>query len=180
MSGTTTAYLRVAQALDPIAIWSGRLTAWLIFPMVLALSYEVISRYVFSMPTVWAYDMTFMMYGTFFMLGSAFTLQRHGHVRTDSFYDSWSPRKQASIDIACYLLMFFPFVMVFLYTGWGYFLKAFLTNERFVSSPWMAITWPFKLVMPVTGGLLLLQGISEVMKCLHALKTGHWPAKAPR
>lgn len=180
MSGHTTAYLRAARALEPLAVWSGRVTAWLIFPMVIALSYEVVSRYAFDAPTVWAYDMTFMMYGAFFMLGSAFTLQRRGHVRTDSFYDGWSPRKQASVDIVCYLLMFFPFVAVYLYAGWGYFLKAFLTDERFVTSPWMAVTWPFKLVMPVTGALLVIQGIAEVLKCLHVLSTGRWPQEAER
>jgi TRAP-type mannitol/chloroaromatic compound transport system permease small subunit len=70
--------------------------------------------------------------------------------------------------------MFSPFVMVFLDTGWGYFWKAFTTGEKFVSSPWMPITWPFKLVMPLTGLLLLIQGISEFLKSLHAALHGRW------
>ena len=74
---------RLSRHLDQIAIWSGRLAAWLILPMVLSLCYEVVSRYVFNAPTQWAYDMTFMLYGSFFMLGAAYTLQRKGHVRTD-------------------------------------------------------------------------------------------------
>lgn len=167
--------LRIARALDPIAIWSGRCVAWLIIPMVLALTYEVVARYVFNAPTLWAYDMTFMMYGTFFMLGAAFTLQRKGHIRTDSLYAGWSTRRQAWTDVVCYLLMFSTFVAVFLFTGWGYFVKAWVTQERFVSSPWMPLTWPFKAVMPLTGLLLALQGISELCKSLHAALTGEWP-----
>lgn len=166
--------IRIARRLDPIAQWSGRLTAWLILPMVLALSYEVIARYLFNAPTLWAYDMTFMLYGSFFMLGAAYTLQRKGHIRTDSLYGGWSPRTQGWVDVVCYVLMFLPFAMVFLYTGWGYFWKAFVTGERFVSSPWMPITWPFKLVMPLTGLLLVIQGISEFLKSLHAATTGAW------
>jgi TRAP-type mannitol/chloroaromatic compound transport system permease small subunit len=166
---------RLASQIDQIAIWSGRMTAWLIVPMVLSLCYEVIARYVFNAPTQWAYDMTFMLYGSFFMLGAAFTLQRKGHVRTDSVYGNWSPQRQAMVDLACYFLMFLPFVSVLLFVGWGYFAKAWLTNETFVSSSWQPITWPFKLAMPLTGLLLLIQGISECLKCVHTLKYGEWP-----
>jgi len=166
---------RWARHLDRVALASGSVVAWLIAPMVLSLCYEVVARYVFNKPTIWAYDMTFMLYGTFFMLGAAYTLQRKGHVRTDSFYAAWKPRRQAAVDLAGYLLMFFPFVAVFAFVGWGYFVKAWNTNETFVSSSWQPITWPFKLAMPVAGVLLLLQGVSESLKCLHALRTGAWP-----
>ena len=169
----------LARRLDRIAIGSGRLAAWLILPMVLSLCYEVVSRYVFNAPTEWAYDMTFMLYGSFFMLGAAFTLQRKGHVRTDSLYGEWSPRRQAGVDLACYVFMFFPFVAVFAFVGWGYFVKAYVTNETFVSSAWQPITWPFKLTMPLAGALLMLQGVSECLKCIHTLQHGQWPDQAP-
>lgn len=175
--GPTSTLLRIARALDPIAIWSGRISAWLIVPMVLSLSYEVVARYLFNAPTLWAYDMTFMLYGSFFMLGAAFTLQRKGHIRTDSLYANWSPRRQAWVDVICYLVMFMPFVAIFLWAGWGYFWKAFVTGERFVSSPWQPITWPFKMVMPLTGLLLAIQGISELCKSLDAAITGRWADK---
>jgi TRAP-type mannitol/chloroaromatic compound transport system permease small subunit len=167
--------LRIALALDHVARLSGRVVAWLIVPMVLSLCYEVVSRYVFNAPTQWAYDMTFMLYGTFFMLGAAFTLQRKGHVRTDSLYAKWPPRRQAMVDLGGHLLMLLPFAGVLLFVGWGYFVKAYVTNETFVSSSWQPIAWPFKLAMPVTGLLLLIQGASECLKCVHTLKTGQWP-----
>ena len=179
MSIRDSAFARLAHRLDAIAIWSGRLVAWLILPMVLGLSYEVVARYVFNAPTEWAYDMTFMLYGTFFMLGAAFTLQRKGHVRTDSYYAEWSPRRQAVTDLACYLLLFLPFVCVFAITGWGYFVKAFTTNETFVSSPWTPLTWPFKMMMPLAGLLLIVQGISECLKCVDTIRTGEWADRAP-
>jgi TRAP-type mannitol/chloroaromatic compound transport system permease small subunit len=169
-----TGWWRLARALDPIAVWSGKATAWLIVPMVLSLTWEVVARYVFNAPTIWAYDMTFMLYGSFFMLGAAYTLQRKGHIRTDSLYQHWSPRTQATVDAVCYVLMFMPFVAIFLWAGWGYFWKAFVTNERFVSSPWMAVTWPFKFAMPATGLLLAIQGVSELCKCIDTIQTGQW------
>jgi hypothetical protein len=87
--------------------------------MVLSLVYEVVARYVFDAPTLWAYDMTFMLYGSFFMLGSAYTLQCQGHIRTDSLYAGWSPRTQGIVDAICYVVMFMPFAAIFLYFGWG-------------------------------------------------------------
>ncbi len=171
--------IRLAHRLDWISSWSGPIVAWLIAPMVLSLTYEVIARYVFNAPTEWAYDMTFMLYGSFFMLGSAYTLQRKGHVRTDSLYADWSPRRQAITDLVCYVLMFLPFVAVFVVTGWGYFWKAFMTHETFVSSSWQPITWPFKLSVPVAGVLMLIQGVSECLKCVDAIRVGHWADRAP-
>ena len=109
--------------------------------------------------------MTFMLYGTFFMLGSAWTLQRGGHIRTDTFYAKWSPRTQARVDLACYLVFFFPAIAIFGWLGWEFFWKSFGQNERIVTSPWLPIVWPFKFVMPLSAVLLLLQGVSEFIKC---------------
>ena len=167
-----------ARRIDQVAIRSGQIVAWLVVPMVLSLCWEVVARYFFNAPTQWAYDMTFMLYGSFFMLGAAFTLQRKGHVRTDSLYADWSPKRQAGVDLACYVLMFLPFAGVFVFVGWGYFVKAFVTHETFVSSSWQPITWPFKLAMPLAGALLLVQGLSECLKCLHTLRYGQWPDRA--
>ena len=175
MTSTDSGLAKAAHRLDLIARGSGSLAAWFILPMVLSLTYEVVARYVFNAPTQWAYDMTFMLYGSFFMLGAAYTLQRKGHVRTDSFYTNWSPRRQAATDLVCYLVMFVPFVGLFVFTGWGYFVKAWITKETFVSSSWQPVTWPFKLSMPLAGVLLLIQGTSECLKCLHAIRTGEWP-----
>jgi TRAP-type mannitol/chloroaromatic compound transport system permease small subunit len=167
--------LEFCRRIDMVAIYSGRLVSWMIVPMVFSLAYEVVARYGFRAPTVWAFDMTFMLYGSFFMLGASYTLQRKGHIRTDSLYGGWSPRTQGIVDTICYLVFFFPFVLTFAVTGWEYFYKAYTSGERFVSSPWMAKVWPFKLVLPVAGALLALQGVSEMLKGFHAIKHNAWP-----
>lgn len=172
--------LRLARAIDRVAIWSGRLTAWLIIPMVLSLVYEVAARYLFDAPTIWAYDMTYMFYGSFFMLGSAYTLQRKGHIRTDTFYGAWSPRRQGAVDAACYLLLFFPSLLAFFWVGWEYFWRSFQLGERIVTSPWMPIVYPFKFVLPLAAALLLLQGVSETIKSVMAALSGAWHDDGPQ
>jgi len=156
---------RLVRGIDAVVLVVGKAVAWLILPMVLSLVWEVTARYGFNAPTEWAYDMTFMLYGTFFMVGSAWTLQRGGHIRTDSFYSKWSHRTQARVDLACYLVFFFPAIAIFGWLGWEFFLKSFGQNERIVTSPWLPIVWPFKFVMPAAAVLLLLQGLAEFVRC---------------
>lgn len=160
--------------IDSISIGAGKLVAWMIVPMVGSLVYEVVARYAFDAPTLWAYDMTFMLYGSFFMLGSACTLAKKGHIRTDSFYMNWSARRQGWTDAACYLVFFFPAMLVFMVVGWEYFYRSFQQGERIVTSPWMPIVYPFKFVMPLSALLLLLQGVSEFIKSVHAGLKGEW------
>jgi TRAP-type mannitol/chloroaromatic compound transport system permease small subunit len=160
--------LFAVRSLDAVAVWSGKIVAWMIIPMVLSLVYEVVARYVFDAPTTWAYDMTFMLYGSFFMLGAAYTLQKGGHIRTDNFYGGWSVRRQGWTDVACYLVLFFPAILIFTDLSWDYFLRSWGQSERIVTSPWMPPVYPFKATMPAAGLLLLLQGVSEFLKSLWA------------
>jgi TRAP-type mannitol/chloroaromatic compound transport system permease small subunit len=160
--------------LDNISRASGWLVAWLIIPMVLSLVWEVVARYVFNAPTVWAYDMTSFLYGAFFMLGAAYTLLCKGHIRTDSFYAEWSPRTQGWVDAVCYVLFFFPGLIAFAVVSWDFFAVSFGRGERAVSSPWMPILWPLKLALFVSIVLLLLQGLSEFLKSAWAARSGAW------
>lgn len=174
MVTTRPVVLRVADAIDAFSLWTGRIVAVLVIPMVLSLVYEVVARYVFRAPTAWAYDMTFMLFGTYFMLGSAFTLMRKGHIRTDTFYGNWSPRVQGAVDAVCYAVLF-PALIIFLWIGWAYFARSFAQGERIVTSPWMPIVYPFKFVIPLTAAMLILQSISEFIKSIWAIRTGEWP-----
>ena len=160
--------------LDRVGIFTGKLFAWLIIPMVGGLVYEVFARYAFDAPTVWAYDMTFMLYGAHFMLGAAFTLAKGAHIRTDFFYRLWSARVQAAVDLSVYLLFFFPGVGFFLWISADFFWVSWQQGERIITSPWLPIVYPFKAEIPLTAALLLVQGVSECLKCVETLRQGHW------
>ena len=165
----------IIKLIDLISIWSGKIVAWLILPMVGSLVYEVFARYLFTAPTIWAYDMTYMLYGSFFMLGAAYTLQRKGHIRTDMFYGAWSARRQGWVDAICYLLFFFPGMIVFLVVTWDFFAVSLMRGERVVTSPWMPIVYPLKGAMFVATLLLILQGIAEFLRSCYAAAKGEWP-----
>jgi TRAP-type mannitol/chloroaromatic compound transport system permease small subunit len=154
--------------------WSGRLFCWLIIPLVGGLTYEVLVRYLFNAPTIWAYDVTYMLYGAHFMLGAAHTLYSHGHIRTDIFYDKWSPRTQGTIDAVLYLFLFFPGMFFFLTSGWEEALLSISVLETSDASPWRPPLYPFKTVIPVAAALLLVQGVSEFLKSVYAARWGRW------
>jgi TRAP-type mannitol/chloroaromatic compound transport system permease small subunit len=167
-------YLKYARAIDKISDLSGRIFSYLVYPLVGGVAYEVIARYAFNAPTVWAYDMTYMLYGTIFMLGAAYTLLNKGHIRTDMLYGRWSPRKQGKIDAVMYLVLFFPGMILYLWAGIDYAAHSWVTNEKASMSPWMPIIYPFKTVIPVTAAMLLIQGVSEFIKSMYAWKRGEW------
>ncbi len=169
------ALLRAIRIIDTISAWSGRIVAWLIVPLIAVMVFEVVARYV-ATPTQWAYDLSYMMYGAMFMLGAAYTLYRGAHIRTDFLYQKWSVKTQATVDALCYLFLFFPGIAFFLWIGGDFAYNSWIRSERTVGSSWMPIIYPLKGVIPVAAGLLLLQGVSEFLKCIYALRTGQWLA----
>lgn len=168
---------QLMNAIDNLNTWIGKLFAWCIIILMLAVSYEVFCRYVLLAPTEWAFDASYMLYGTLFMMAGAYTLARNGHVRGDFLYRTWSPRRQAGIDLALYFLFFFPGILALIYSGMDYFKLSYLMNEHSSASPNGPIVWPFKAVIPITGVLMLLQGIVEVLRCIACLRTGAWPPR---
>ena len=87
------------NTVDAISEKTGRIVGWIAVPMILALIYEVFARYLFHSPTIWSYEITYMIYGTHFLLGAAYTLRVKGHIRIDLVYMQFSPRWRAMIDM---------------------------------------------------------------------------------
>ena len=166
--------LTIIRGCDAVSVWSGKAVAWLIFPMVLSLVYEVVARYIFDAPTTWAYDMTYILYGSFFMLGSAYTLLKKGHIRTDTYYSAWPVKRQGLVDAVCYVVFYFPAMLAFVYVCWEFFARSYAQGERVVSSPWMPVIYPLKGALFVAVVLLIVQGISEFLKSMWAARHGEW------
>ena len=165
-------HIRLVRLIDKFTDVTGTWVAWLNVPLMIAISFEVISRYAFDAPTIWSFDVTYMLYGAIFMLGAAYALHKGAHIRTDFFFEKWSIRTKGVIDSAAYLVFFFPSFLLFLFVSWDEGWYAFVINETSEQTPWRPILWPFKMVVPLTCVLLLIQGISETIKCVYAARTG--------
>lgn len=161
---------RITTTIDQISIWTGKAVSWVIFPMFMVLVWEVIVRKVYH-PTIWANDIATMAYGTHFLLAAAFALYLQKHIRTDFISQHLSLRTQVWMDIAQYLLFFLPGMAMFLWLSWDFAAESWDLRER-LNTTWRPIGYWYKTVIPVSAALLLLQGVSEVLKCLKTLRTG--------
>ncbi|MFW5655056.1 MAG: TRAP transporter small permease subunit [Roseicyclus sp.] len=163
---------RIVATLDTFADWFGQILAWLVLALVVVVVLEAIRRYAFNDPSIWAYDLSYMLYGTIFMLGAAVTLRFRGHIRTDLFFNQWSPRTQAKVDLIFYIFLFFPGMILFLIAGWEQTARSFAISERASASFWRPILWPYRAVIPLAAALVMLQGVSEIIKAWYQFRTG--------
>ncbi len=159
---------------DALSAWFGKAFAWLIILMAVGTGYEVFVRYVLNSPTAWALDVSFILYGTLFMMGGAYTLSRGGHVRGDFLYRLWQPKNQAKIDLLLYIIFFFPGVTALVLSGWKYAARSWQYGEVSVNSPAGVPIFQFKTVIVVAGILLFIQGIAQVMRCIDCMRTNEW------
>ena len=157
---------KIIKIIDSISEFTASLIAWLVFAFTMLLGYEVIARYVFNSPTIWSYDLSYMIGGSYFLLGEAYCLLKRKHVRIDIFYSNFSRRKQAWIDLIFMMIFFFPLWAGLLYALIPYVSRSWKMAERAVGGTWMPPIYPFKTVMPVAIFLFVLQGIAEFLRSL--------------
>ena len=162
---------------DKLSTFIGQAFSWLIVSLTFMISWEVFSRYVLDSPHPWAFDAMIMQYGSLFMMAGAYTLAKNGHVRGDVLYSFFMPRTQATIDLILFILFFIPGVFALTYAGTTYAAESWRILEHSSITSEGPPIYPFKTVMPLAGGFLLLQGIVEILRCVICIQQGAWPSR---
>lgn len=190
---------RLISWIDTLNEWVGKIVAIMIIPLCAAMVYEVVVRklgtspslwlpemwrwvsnpgsptLVSPAPTLWAYDISRMLYGAMFMLGAGYALARGVHIRADFLYRNWSDRTQGIVDLILYTLLFFPGMLYLFYYSVDFAYAAWSRNERGMDTAWMPAMGPIKSCIPIGVALLILQGVSEWLKSAYAARKGRWP-----
>ena len=143
----------------------GIMASFALVPLVLATCYEVFARYVFGQPTIWAYEVGYILTGAHFLLAMAFTLRDDQHIRIDIFSGHFSQRTRATIDLAAYAVML-PLMCWMSYALWMHLAQGYLRNERSGQSAMNLPVWPFRVIFFVSFVLLALQIAAEVIKAV--------------
>ena len=178
--------LRFMYFINTLSAWVGKAFAWCILLLTLGVSYEIFVRKALRDPTVWAFDLSYLMYGALFMMAGAYALSRNAHVRGDVLYRLWPQRVQAAIELVLYFLFFLPGMSALIYAGfdyagesWSYhpFGPAGWAGEISINSPAGIPISPLKTILPVAALFCLIQGIAEVIRCVICLRTGSWPER---
>jgi len=172
-----TSQMKFVYAIEGLSLWVGRAFGWCILILTLSVSYEVFVRYVLNSPTVWAFDMMIQMYGALFLMCGAYALAQDTHVRADVVYRLFPVRVQASMDFLLYFLFFFPGIIALVWYGYEIASDSWRYKEVSFNSPASIQIYFFKSLIPLSGGLLVIQGIAELVRCVMAMRTGVWPER---
>lgn len=157
------------RAIERLTGRVGILAAFLIVPLVLATCYEVLSRYTFNAPTIWAYEVGYILTGSHFLLAMAYALREGQHIRIDIFSEKFSRRTRALIDLACYAVVL-PLTLWLTYALFRHLSHGYLTNEKSGQSALNLPVWPFRVVFVIAFVLLALQVLAEMAKLVRSLR----------
>jgi TRAP-type mannitol/chloroaromatic compound transport system permease small subunit len=163
------------RAINRVTEWSGKILLW--FPWVVAgiIMWEIILRTFFNLPTIWAHELSLMVFGALSVLAGAYAHKYRGHVNMDLFYSRLSPRGKMIMD-----LITFPFFLCFcgilLWKGWGFAWRSIVIWE-YSQSNWAPLIWPIKLTIPLGALLIILQGVSNLLSDITSVLAGKGEGK---
>ena len=163
--------LKIARIIEAVTRFFGMVGAWIIIPLAGSMVWEVVSRYVFSKPTNWAYEIAYMQMGALFVLGIAYVSQMDGHVRVDLAYAGFSTRGKALVDLIG-LILIAPMALWLCFGLWEYLERAWISGERSGESIWNPYVWPARVTFFIGFVLLSLQVLASSLKTIIVLKTG--------
>jgi len=152
------------RLIDRINEKAGKLISLLIIILVAVVLYEICARYLFNRPTIWAQEISQMIYGAYVILLGGYVLQRGGHVNVEILYGKFSPRTRAIIDLFTWLLFFF-FCGLILVKGWDMAWDSFKIRETEPTS-FAPPIYPIKMMIPLGALLILLQGLAKFLRSL--------------
>ena len=168
---------KILLFIDKVSTFVGQAFSWLIVVLTVLMTWEVLSRRFFDAPHAWVFDAQIQLYGVLFMMSGAYTLSKSGHVRGDVLYGFFPSRVQAGLDLMLYLLFFLPGITALVWAGYYYAGESWAIGERSNIMSNGPPIYTFKTFIPLAGGLLLVQGLAEIVRCVLCLKRGEWPSR---
>ena len=163
---------RLLGLIDATSEWAGKLVAWLSVALILVMCFEVMMRYAFNAPQLWAHEVPIMLGATIYAMGWAYVHQRDGHIRIDVWYGRLNRRRQALVDVVGHLLAFFPLLIVLISASTQMASRAWAMNERMSLTHWYPPAAPLRTMVVVALCLLVLQGIAQTVRAIQSMRTG--------
>jgi len=163
------ALLKLSRAIDALSEGVGKATIWLVLVVTLISAANAFVRYTFNYSSNGLLEIQWYLFSAIFLLCAGYTLMRNEYVRIDVISGRFSPRTHAWIDIIGTLFFLAPMAVAVLYLSWPIFINAYLNNE-YSSNAGGLIVWPVRALVPIGFSLLILQGVSELIKRIAFLK----------
>jgi TRAP-type mannitol/chloroaromatic compound transport system permease small subunit len=161
-------FLLIARGIDRLNQSVGLFTTWLILATTLISAGNAIVRKAFDSSSNALLEIQWYLFAAVFLLGAGYGLLKNSHVRIDFISSMLTPRARNWIDVGGILLALFPFCFICIYLSWPLFMQAYTTGEM-SSNAGGLIRWPVYALVPAGFALLMLQGVSELIKRLDFL-----------
>ena len=155
---------------DRVSEWMGKAGGWLCIVLMVEIMYDTLARYIFNAPTGWSYDISYMLYGAAFMLGTPWTLLVDKHVRIDILHGKMSAKSKAIAEAVGYVVFFFPPIVVLLYVTGAAALDSWKMLEGSGETVWNPPIYPLKTVLFLAMALLLAQGIAQFVRSITVIR----------
>lgn len=162
-------FLRISNGIDWINEKVGRIAVWAVLVSCLVSAINASLRYLISSSSNAWLELQWYLFGVMVLLGAPFVLRVNEHVRVDVVYSRLEPRKQAMVDLFGLIFFLMPAAVLLAWMSWPWFVDSFVNNEM-SSNAGGLVRWPVKLLMPLGFGLLMLQGVSEIIKRIAYLR----------
>jgi len=160
---------KLVQGIGCMSEWIGKTICFLNLALVLTITIDVFLRYVFNAPTKWSYDITYMLGGTLILMSISYVTLHRGHVSIDIVRRRIPTRMGLSIDLLLHVLLFFPLILVLLYTGTDHALTSIAQREVSDIGFWRPPLYPFRTMIPLAFLLVFLQGVANFVQDALAL-----------
>jgi len=160
---------KIVVVLERVSERFGQLSAWLVLTMTVIIVYDVGMRYIFQQGSVALQELEWHLFALIFLLGAAYTLKHDSHVRLEIFYQHYSPRQKAWLEILGSLLLLLPFCVVVITASWPFVANAFIFNEGSPDPGGLPARYLLKAVIPISFILLFIQAIADIARNIELL-----------
>ena len=167
------ALLALSRAIDAVTERVGRIVYWLILIVVLISAANAVVRKLFNFSSNSYLEIQWYLFSVIFLFGAGYTLLRSEHVRIDIIAGRLSARAQNWIDVVGIVLFLMPMSLIIMWLSWPLFVDSWTRNEVSTNAGGLII-WPARLMVPIGFALLIMQGVSELIKRL-AFLSGRIP-----
>ena len=161
--------LKVSSLIDDLNERVGRAMIWLVLIVVIISAGNAVFRFAFNMSSNALLEIQWYLFSAIFLLSAGYVLKKNEHIRIDVIFGRYTERTQNWIDVFGFLVFLLPMGILIGYLSWAVFTLAWNSGEM-SSNPGGLIRWPVRLMMPVGFLLLVLQGLSELIKRIAFLK----------
>jgi len=161
---------KFVQKIERISELVGKGESWAVIALIVSICYEVIMRYAFRAPTLWSFDISYMLGGSMYVLGLAWVLRDDGNVRVDIISSRFSPRRQLYIQLIFTAILLFPISILLFKISLQQAIRSWSVLEKASYTVWYPPIYPLRTIVCVAIFLWLLQGIAKFYRYWQQLK----------